>query len=75
MMFPEMELENWKNILIFKIIAFQSGSSSSHIVEQDSSGWQSICYQASGKFKISLREVYSKASSLGVTKNIMKVLS
>ena len=35
-MFPEMELENWKNILVFKIIAFQSGSSSSHIVEQDS---------------------------------------
>ena len=74
-MFPEMELENRKNLLVFKIIAFEPRSPTSHIVEQDSSRWQSIFYQASGKFNISLREVYSTAGPSGVTKNIMKVLS
>ena len=75
MEFPEKEQENQKIFLVFKIIAFEPGSGSSHILEQDTSHWQSICHQATLRFKISLRDVYSKASSLRVMKNIMKVLS
>ena len=70
-----MEEENETKFSIFKIIAFGAVSKNSHILEQDTSHWQSICYQATLRFKISLKEVYSKASSLRVMKNIMKVLS
>ena len=70
-----MEQENQKKFLISKIIAFEPGSTNSHILEQDTSHWQSICYQATLRFKISLKEVYSKAGSLRVMKNIMKGLS
>ena len=76
MQFPEMEpKENEQKSLVFKIIAFESKSTNSHNPEQDTAHWQSICYQATIRFKISLREVYSKESSLRVMKNIMKVLS
>ena len=70
-----MEQENQKKFLVFKIIAFEPGSPNSHILEQDTSCWQPICYQATRRFKISLREVYSTAGSLGVMKSIMKTLS
>ena len=70
-----MEQKNQKKILVFKKIALDLGSTKSRILEQDTCHWQSICYQASLRFKISLREVYSKAGSLRVMKNIMKVLS
>ena len=75
MYFPEMEQENLKKSLVFKIIAFEAGSTSSHILEQDTCYWQSICYQATLRFKISLSEVYSKAGSIRVMKNILKALS
>ena len=70
-----MEKKNQKRFLIFKIIALKLGSTNYHILEQDTSHWQSICYQATLTFKIPLWEVYSKAGSLRVMKNIMKVLS
>ena len=70
-----MEPEDQKNFLVLKITAFEPGSRNSHILEQDTSHWQSICYQATLRFKISLKEVYSKAGSLRVMKNIMKLLS
>ena len=66
--------KNQKKFLVFKIIAFELGSTNSHNYEQDTCHWQSICYQATLRFKISLKEVYSKAGSLRVIKNIMKVL-
>ena len=66
--------KNQEKFLVFKIIAFEPGSTNSHILEQDTSHWQSICYQATLRFKISLSEVYSKAGSLGMMKNRMKVL-
>ena len=66
--------KNQKKFLVFKIIAFEMGSTNSHNSEQDTCHWQSICYQATLRFKISLKEVYSKAGSLRVIKNIMKVL-
>ena len=70
-----MEQENPKNFLVFKIIAIELGSTNSHILEKDTFHWQSICYQATLTFKISLTEVYSKAGSLRVMKNIIKELS
>ena len=73
-MFPEMEQENQKKFLVFKIMVFEPGSPKSPIVEQDTTRWQSICYQATRIFKISLREVYSKPGSLRVMKYITKVL-
>ena len=70
-----MEQKNEKKVLIFKMIAFELGSTNSRIFEQECFDLQSICYQATLRFKITLREGYSKASSLRVMKNIMKVLS
>ena len=61
--------------LFFKIIAFELGSTNSHNPERNTCYWQSICYQATLRFKISLREAYFKASSVRVMKNIMKVPS
>ena len=68
MEFPEIEQENHKIFLVFSIIAFELGWINFHILEQDTSHWRSICYQATLKFKILLREVYSKAGSLRVMK-------
>ena len=75
MCFPEMEQENPKNFLVFKIISVEPGSTNCPILEKDTSHWQSICYQGTLWFKLSLRDVYSKAGSLRVMKNIVKVLS
>ena len=69
-----MEQENPKKFFEFKILVSEQGSTNSHILEQDTCHWQSICYQATLRFKISLSEVYSKAGSLGMMKNRMKVL-
>ena len=70
-----MEQKNQKKILVLKKTSLDLGSTTSRILEQDTCHWQSICYQATLRFNISLRVVYSKAGSLRVMKNIMKVLS
>ena len=70
-----MEQKNPKKLFLFKIIVFEQGSKNSHILEQDTCHWQSICYQATQRFNMSLRVVYSKPGSLRVLKNITKVLS
>ena len=70
-----MEEENPKKFLVFKIIAFDPGSTNSHIPEQDTCHWQSICYQGTLRFKTSLREKFSKPGSLRGMKKMMKVLS
>ena len=67
--------KNQKKFLVFKINAFEPGSRNSHNPEKDTCHWQSICYQATLRFKLSLKDVYFKAGSLRVMKNIMKVLS
>ena len=64
-----------EKVLVFEITAFDPGSINSHNLEEDTSHWQSISYQGTLIVKTSLREVYSKAGSLRVMKNIMKVLS
>ena len=63
-----MEQKNPKNLFLFKIIVFEQGSTNSHILEQDTFHWQSICYQATQRFNMSLRVVYSKPGSLRVMK-------
>ena len=69
-----MEKKNQKKILVLKIIGFEPGSTNSHNPKQDTCHWQSICHQATLRFKILLNEIYSKAGSLKVMENIMKVL-
>ena len=70
-----MEQKNLKIFLVFKIIAFEPRSTNYHNPEQDIRHSESICYQPTLRFNMSLREVYSKPCSLRVIKNIMKVLS
>ena len=67
--------KNQEKFLVFKIIAFEPESTKSHIFEQGTSHWESIRYQATLRFRISLKEVYFKEGSLRVMKNIIKVLS
>ena len=69
-----MEQQNPEKVLVYKIIVFRAGSTNSRILEQDTSHWQPICYEATLIFKISLSQVYSEAGSLGKMKVIMKVL-
>ena len=63
-----MEQKNLNNMLVLKIIAFESGTRNSHNPEQDICHWQSMCYETPLRFNISLREIYSKSSSLRVMK-------
>ena len=75
MEFPEMEQKIDKKVLVFNIVAFELGWENSHILEQDTCHWQSISFQATLRFKISVSEAYSETSSLWVMENIIKVLS
>ena len=70
-----MDQKNQKTILAFEIIAFEPGSTNSHNPEQDTSHWQSTCYERTLRFNVSLKELYSKRGSPTLMKNIMKVLS
>ena len=70
-----MEQKNKKKFLVFKIIAHEPGSTNPYNPEHDTCHWQSICYQATLRFKLSLNEINIKASSVRVMKNIWKVLS
>ena len=69
-----MEQENPKKFFKFNIFVSEQGSTNSHILKQDTCHWQKICDQATQKFNMSLRDVYSKPGSLRVIKNIMKLL-
>ena len=50
-----MEQKNVKMFLVLQINASEPGSTNSHIVEQDTCHWQSICYQARVRFNKSIR--------------------
>ena len=58
-----MEQKNLNNMLVLKIIAFESGTRNSHNPEQDICHWQSMCYETPLRFNISLREIFSKSGS------------
>ena len=63
-----MEQKNLNKLLDLKIIVFQSGTINSHNPEQDICHWQSMCYGTALRFKISLKEIYSKSGSPRVMK-------
>ena len=58
-----MEQKNQQKLLVFKIIAFESGKANSHNPEQEICHWQSICYETPLGFNISIREIFSKSES------------
>ena len=63
-----MKQKNRNNLLILKVIAFESGMIISHNLEQDIFHWQSMCYETPLRFKISLREMFLKSGSPRVVK-------
>ena len=68
MYIPQTGKKNQKNFSVLKIIAFVSGTSNSHHPQQDTCHSQSLCYETTLKFKISLREIFCKSDSLRVMK-------
>ena len=56
-----MEQKNQKKILDLKINSFESGKTHSHNPEQDTCHWQSMFYETTLRFNISLREKLSKS--------------
>ena len=65
---PKIEQKNLNKLLVLKIIAFESGTSYSHNPEQDICHCQSMCYETTLRFNISLREIFSKSGSFLVMK-------
>ena len=57
-----------KKLLVFKTIAFESGTTNSHNPGQDICHWQSIFHGRALRFNISLKEIYSKSGSPRVMK-------
>ena len=54
--------------LLLKIIVFELGTTNSLNLEKDTCHWQSMCYETSLRFNISLREIFFKSGSLRVMK-------
>ena len=63
-----MEEKSLKKIFVLKIIAFGSGTTNSPNPQQDNCHWQSMCYETPLRFKISLRDIFSKSRSPRVMK-------
>ena len=63
-----MEQDNQKKFLVLKIIAFESGTTTSRNPKEDTCHWQSICYETPLRFNISLKEIFSRLRSLRVMK-------
>ena len=63
-----MEQENQQLFLVLKIIAFESGTTNSHNLEQDICHSHSMCEETSRRFNISLREIFSESRSPRVLK-------
>ena len=58
--------KNQKKFFVFKLIAFESGSTNSLNLEKDTCHWQSMCYETSLRFKISLWDIFFKSGSIRV---------
>ena len=63
-----MKQKNRNKLLILKVIAFESGMTNSHNLEQDIFHWQSMCYETPLRFNISLKEMFLKSGSPRVVK-------
>ena len=55
-------------ILVLKIIATESGTTSSLHLQKDSCHWQSVYYETSLRVNISPRDIFFKSGSLKVMK-------
>ena len=55
-----MEQEIQKNFSVFYIIAFESGVTNSHNLEQDACHRQSMCQQMPLRFHLTLGETFSE---------------
>ena len=73
--FQKWNKKVWKNNLVEKITAFESGTTNSNNPEQDNCHWQSMCYETSLRFNISLREIFCKSGCPRVMENMIKLLS
>ena len=74
-----MEKKNQKKFFVVRIISFESVTTNSHNPEQDTCHWQSMCYETSLRFNISLTEIFFKSGYLRVMKKyveniLMKIL-
>ena len=58
-----MKQNNRKILLVLNIIPFESGTTNSHNPEQDNCHWQSMCYETTLRFNISLREIFCESGS------------
>ena len=64
----EMEQKNQKKLLVLKVTDFQLETANSHNPEEDTWHWHSMYYETPLRFKISLREIFSKSGSVRVMK-------
>ena len=56
-----MKQKNWKKLLVLNLIPFESGTTNSQNPEHDNCHWQTMCYERSLTFNISLWEIFSKS--------------
>ena len=61
-----MAKKNEKTFFLLKIIGFESGTTNSLNLEKNTCHWQSIYYETSPRFNISLREIFFKTDSIRV---------
>ena len=55
-----MDFKNEKKVLVLQIIAFELGTTNSINLEKDTCHWESMCYETSLGFNISLRNIFFK---------------
>ena len=72
MKIPEKEHKIEKKFFVFKIIAFEEGTATSHNPRQDTSHGQSMSEEKNLSFLISAWEIFSKSFSLIVMKKYDK---
>ena len=63
-----MDWKNQKEFFVLKILGIESGTTSSLNLEKDTCHWQSMCYETSLRFNISLREIFFNSGSFRVMK-------
>ena len=59
-----MERKSPKKFSVLQKIAFDSGKTNSLILEKDTCYWQSMCYETSLRFNMSLREIFFNSGSM-----------
>ena len=56
--------KKWQKFLVLKISGFESSTTNSLNLEKNPCHWQSMCYETSLRFNISLREIFFKSGSI-----------